>query len=82
MKRGFLLFSVLFFFAIGSLWGQQADFFVNGESGDDANDGASWSTAFATLSKALEITNAKGTEYNGTIYIARGTYYPTSHGKS
>src|SRR5438046_7481874 len=40
--------------------------------GNDANDGLSWNTAFATLNKALSVATTKGDQ----IFVAKGTYYP------
>ena len=41
--------------------------------GDDANDGLSWATAKATIQAALEIAGV-----GDDIWVAAGTYYPTS----
>ncbi|MEM9848185.1 MAG: SMP-30/gluconolactonase/LRE family protein, partial [Bacteroidota bacterium] len=51
--------------------GDGADYFVR-QNGNDANDGQSWSTAFATLQKAIESAQA-----GQSIWVAGGTYYPT-----
>jgi len=45
---------------------------VNINSGDDANDGLKWSTAFKNLQVALDLI-----EDGDEIWIAAGTYYPT-----
>ncbi len=41
--------------------------------GDDADDGLSWATAKATLQAALELADV-----GDDIWVAAGTYYPTS----
>ena len=45
---------------------------ININSGDDANDGLKWSTAFKNLQAALNLIN-DGDE----IWLAAGTYHPT-----
>ncbi len=45
---------------------------VNVNSGDDANDGLKWSSAFENLQAALDMAKA-----DDEIWIAAGTYYPT-----
>lgn len=45
--------------------------FVSMESGDDANDGTSWSASFASVSRALSAVHS-GCE----VWIAEGTYRP------
>ncbi|MDF9830919.1 right-handed parallel beta-helix repeat-containing protein [Parabacteroides sp. PF5-6] len=52
----------------------QSRYYVNGEKGSDDKDGSSWELAFATLDKALQVTDD-----NDSIFIARGTYYPSSY---
>lgn len=52
----------------------QSRYYVNGETGSDDKDGSSWEQAFATLDKALQVTGD-----NDSIFIARGTYYPSSY---
>ncbi|WP_353720741.1 choice-of-anchor Q domain-containing protein [Dyadobacter sp. 676] len=49
--------------------------YVDAAGGNDNNDGASWGTAFKTLSHALTLANAD-TRVD-TILVAKGTYYPT-----
>ena len=48
-------------------------YYVDGASGSDANDGQSWNQAFATLQQALSVATD-----NDEIWIAEGTYTPTS----
>lgn len=50
---------------------QGADYFVKTD-GNDANDGQSWASAFATVQKAIETA-----QEGETIWVAQGTYYPT-----
>ena len=49
----------------------QTTYHVNINSGDDANDGLNWSTAFENLQAAIELA-----EEGDEIWIAAGTYYP------
>lgn len=49
-----------------------ANYYVKTD-GNDANDGQSWNNAFATLQKAIETAEA-----GQSIWVARGTYYPTA----
>src|SRR5690606_12712719 len=51
---------------------------VDSLNGSDANDGASWATAFKTLSYALYSVRTSSC-YTGvdSILVAQGTYYPT-----
>ena len=53
--------------------GRAAILYVDGTAGDDANPGTSWSQPFATLTKALATASS-----NDEIWIAEGTYTPTS----
>lgn len=50
----------------------QNRYYVNATIGNDANNGTSWSNAFATLQPALEKAVA-----NDDIWVAAGTYFPT-----
>ena len=50
----------------------QTRYHVNINSGDDANDGLKWSTAFENLQAAIDLAQT-GDE----IWIAAGTYHPT-----
>lgn len=64
---------VFFAFAVAMLFGAPsyaATYHVT-TTGDDANAGTSWATAFLTLQKALSVA-ASGDE----IWVAAGTYYP------
>jgi len=45
--------------------------FVDGNTGDDSRDGATWSTAVASVTRALELSQ-RGCE----LWITRGTYFP------
>ncbi len=47
------------------------DFYVNGQTGDDSNNGLSWGTAKASISAAVEMAAAAG---NGNIHVATATY--------
>ncbi|KAA0992141.1 BspA family leucine-rich repeat surface protein [Dyadobacter aurulentus] len=49
--------------------------YVDAQSGDDANDGISWTTAFKTVSHALSAANAD--VKIESVLVAKGTYYPT-----
>ncbi|RKY11274.1 MAG: hypothetical protein DRP82_07660, partial [Planctomycetota bacterium] len=64
---------------------------VNGNGGDDANGGASWSDAFATIGKALSVAgdydlvlvadatyNETGLNFNGKKIYLKGVDYNTS----
>lgn len=51
-----------------------SDIYVNGTSGDDTNDGTSWTNAVKTISKALELISS-----GYTIHIANGTYTGTNN---
>lgn len=50
----------------------QTIYFVDANSGDDDNDGESWSDAFASLQRAL----IAATEGGSQIWVAKGTYDP------
>lgn len=52
-----------------------ADWFVDGTTGDDDNDGTLWSTPFETLQKALDEA-AAGVSPPYVIFVAAGTYHP------
>lgn len=64
----------------GSLSAQtQSVFYVSATTGSDTNDGLTWQTAFATAGKAAEsigLNTSDGKTY--TIYMAEGTYAPSS----
>ena len=51
-------------------WGQTT-YYVDGDAGSDGSTGDTWASAFATLTKALDV--ATGSDQ---IWIAQGTYYP------
>lgn len=55
------------------------DYYVNAATGDDANDGLSSDTAFATVTKAIGVcaTLIQG-PYMVTIYVADGLYFETA----
>jgi hypothetical protein len=50
-------------------------YYVKGNGGNDANNGASWAQAFRTVQKALTLANS-GDE----VWVARGVYYPDNGG--
>ncbi len=52
-----------------------ADFYVNGTSGDDANDGKSPARAMRTIQHAIDVSAS-----NDTIRVASGTYGPIDVG--
>ncbi|MDL2208691.1 right-handed parallel beta-helix repeat-containing protein [Parabacteroides sp. OttesenSCG-928-O15] len=72
--RKTVLLGVLFIVCI-TLFAENI-YYVNGEIGEDTNTGLSWEQAFATLDRALEVTDKLE---EPVIYIARGTYYPSSY---
>ncbi|AXE21982.1 hypothetical protein DR864_29395 (plasmid) [Runella rosea] len=49
-------------------------YYVKTTGNDTSNDGRSWGAAFATLQKALEVS-----QYGEQIWIAEGTYKPTAY---
>lgn len=49
------------------------DYFVNGNTGVDTNDGSDFANAFATIQKVLDTATP-----GSNIYVASGTYYPTA----
>ncbi|PSK91592.1 right-handed parallel beta-helix repeat-containing protein [Taibaiella chishuiensis] len=49
--------------------------YVDSANGNDANNGATWSTAFKTLSYALKA--AQLCDFTDSILVTKGTYYPT-----
>lgn len=61
---------VLRYVANGSL-SDELKYYVTTD-GDDNNDGLSWNNAFASLQKAIEMS-----EEGNQIWVAQGTYYPT-----
>jgi hypothetical protein len=51
---------------------------VDSAFGNDNNNGATWATAFKTLSYALKVVQESGCYENvDSILVAKGTYYPT-----
>ncbi|WP_038976573.1 hypothetical protein [Bradyrhizobium japonicum] len=49
--------------------------FVNGATGNDANNGLTTGTAFATLQKAMDVIAATdNSTFNNTVTVANGTY--------
>ena len=75
MKKHLLLSACLVLFAfLSNSYSAEVFYYVNAETGDDTNSGADWNNAFKTLSHVLNI------KVNDTkvIYLAAGTYYPTS----
>lgn len=52
-------------------WEFQGTFFVRANGGNDANNGLSWGSAFATLQRALASATS-----GQAILLASGTYYP------
>src|SRR4051812_27717003 len=63
---------LFFFLAVFSFSAAAQTIYVK-PSGDDANSGKSWASAFKTVTKALELANP-----GASIWVAAGTYYPTS----
>ncbi|MEM9991801.1 MAG: choice-of-anchor Q domain-containing protein, partial [Bacteroidota bacterium] len=53
----------------------QSEFYVKANGGNDTNTGGDFSSAYATLQKALEDAEVFGT--GAKIYVATGTYEPT-----
>jgi len=57
--------------------GLGVNFYVDGDNGDDANDGKSWATAFKTIQVAITASNAlvdwTWKKFN-TIWVMPGTY--------
>ncbi len=49
--------------------------YVDSANGNDANNGATWGTAFKTLSYALKA--AQLCDFTDSILVTKGTYYPT-----
>lgn len=76
----FLLFLLLLVF-VSSITAQTTSttYFVSWDTGNDANDGLTWQTAFKTAGKACDAigrNTSDGRTY--TVYMAEGTYRPTS----
>jgi len=65
--------TILFFLLAGSFVSAAAQTLYVKPSGNDANTGASWATAFKTVAKALNVAVA-----GKNIWVAAGTYYPTA----
>ena len=75
-KRLFSALAVLLIAAamtVGASAQIAADWFVDGSSGDDSDNGQFWSTAFKTVQKALAAAQPNSGE---VIFVAAGTYYP------
>lgn len=47
------------------------DFYVDGQTGNDANDGLSWGTAKASISAAIDLVETSG---EGFVHVATWTY--------
>ncbi|MGD9707557.1 MAG: right-handed parallel beta-helix repeat-containing protein [Candidatus Delongbacteria bacterium] len=71
VSRMFLL--LVFLAAAAKL--SSATYFVS-TTGDDLNDGLSWTTAFGSVQKGINEANSDG---GGEVWVAQGTYYPTGY---
>jgi len=74
IKKKLLQFTLLTFalLILSSAASAQRVFHVNINTGNDANDGLKWSTAFKNLQPAID----EAGRYD-IIYVAKGTYHPT-----
>src|SRR5215470_188303 len=68
-------FIMLLLFALSNSIDAQTTFYVS-TSGNDANDGTSWATAFRNLTSALWAGAGTTTPALVTINVAAGTYKP------
>ncbi len=57
-------------------WGR-TNYYVDGTNGDDANDGLTWATAFATIGAAMSAATTLGGRGRPYIYVAPGGYTET-----
>ncbi len=48
------------------------NFYVDGQTGDDSNDGLSWATARKSINGAMQLAEAAG---GGNVHVAMWTYY-------
>ncbi len=48
------------------------DYYVDGQTGDDANDGLSWATARKSINGAMQLAEASG---GGNVHVVMWTYY-------
>ena len=72
MRKYFLPVSILAFFMLAMPIMAQKVYHVNIQSGNDANDGLRWSSAFKNIQPAIDVA-----EKGDTVKIAQGTYLPT-----
>ncbi len=77
-RHSFLLLVLVLMYLTGI---GQTTVYVDATYGNDANNGNSWSTAYATLAKGLQGINTNGSTAS-TILVATGTYYPTGNQSS
>lgn len=77
--RKLLLVAVICFFSTLIGTAQTVYYVKTSENGgNDSNNGLSWSTAFASVQKAIDAANsAATTDTPNEVWVAKGTYYPT-----
>ncbi|HEX7757137.1 MAG TPA: hypothetical protein VF421_17425, partial [Niabella sp.] len=74
MKRLFFIALTAVLLAVPELSAAQTIYVDASATG--ANDGASWSSAYKSLSSALDAANANAAITQ--IWVAKGTYYPSA----
>ena len=76
IKNTRLLFAVAVTAALLTPSARAATFYVDDATGDDIlNDGTSWSEAYETLQKALDVAAVTNNPPH-QIWVAAGTYHP------